>query len=117
MGSTDYTEITYHADSSSHSHRDSRVSIGGMDDSAMSARSSHAPAPRRGIAGMMQRREASDVDSDQDLSHSETHPPLLEIPEEVYAVRKSALQVLKPLTRTWVSGKTANGSIEPMLMK
>lgn len=31
------------------------------------------------------------------------HPPLLEIPEEIYAVRKAALQVLKPLTRTWVS--------------
>ena len=29
-------------------------------------------------------------------------PPLLEIPEEIYAVRKAALQVLKPLTRTWV---------------
>jgi hypothetical protein len=31
------------------------------------------------------------------------HPPLLEIPEEIYNVRKSALSVLKPLTRTWVS--------------
>lgn len=31
------------------------------------------------------------------------HPPLLEIPEEIYGVRKSALAVLKPLTRTWVS--------------
>ncbi len=31
------------------------------------------------------------------------HPPLLEIPEEIYGVRKSALTVLKPLTRTWVS--------------
>ena len=29
--------------------------------------------------------------------------PLLEIPEEIYRVRKAALQVLKPLTRTWVS--------------
>ena len=28
---------------------------------------------------------------------------LLEIPEEVYRVRRAALQVLKPLTRTWVS--------------
>ena len=31
------------------------------------------------------------------------HPPLLEIPEEIYGVRKSALSVMKPLTRTWVS--------------
>lgn len=28
--------------------------------------------------------------------------PLLEIPEEIYRVRKAALQVLKPLTRTWL---------------
>jgi hypothetical protein len=28
--------------------------------------------------------------------------PVLEIPEEIYQVRKSALQVLKPLTKTWV---------------
>jgi hypothetical protein len=32
-----------------------------------------------------------------------SHQPVLEIPEEVYAVRKAALTVLKPLTRTWVS--------------
>lgn len=31
------------------------------------------------------------------------HPPLLEIPEEIYGVRTAALQVLKPLTKTWVS--------------
>jgi hypothetical protein len=31
------------------------------------------------------------------------HPPLLEIPEQIYGIRKAALQVLKPLTRTWVS--------------
>lgn len=36
-------------------------------------------------------------------ANSNDHPPLLEIPEEVYAVRKSALQVMKPLTKTWVS--------------
>lgn len=34
---------------------------------------------------------------------STSHQPVLEIPEEVYAVRKAALTVLKPLTRTWVS--------------
>jgi len=28
--------------------------------------------------------------------------PLLEIPEEIYAVRKAALKVLKPLTKTWI---------------
>ena len=30
-------------------------------------------------------------------------PPLLEIPEEIYAVRKAALQVMKPLIGSWVS--------------
>lgn len=35
---------------------------------------------------------------------SNTQPPILEIPEEIYAVRKAALQVLKPLTKTWVRG-------------
>jgi len=40
-------------------------------------------------------------DNHNDINNS-AHPPLLEIPEEVYAVRKSALQVLKPLTRSWV---------------
>lgn len=34
---------------------------------------------------------------------SASQPPLLEIPEEIYAVRKAALKVLKPLTKTWVS--------------
>jgi len=29
-------------------------------------------------------------------------PPLLEIPEDIYAVRKSALQVMKPLIGSWV---------------
>jgi hypothetical protein len=36
------------------------------------------------------------------------HPPLLEIPEEIYAVRKAALQVLKPLTSSWVSSQGAS---------
>lgn len=33
---------------------------------------------------------------------SNSQPPLLEIPEEIYAVRKAALKVMKPLTKTWV---------------
>jgi len=40
--------------------------------------------------------------SDNRSISSASQPPLLEIPEEIYAVRKSALQVLKPLTKTWV---------------
>ena len=41
---------------------------------------------------------------------STSHQPVLEIPEEVYAVRKAALTVLKPLTRTWVS---CNDNMKP----
>lgn len=37
---------------------------------------------------------------------SNSQPPLLEIPEETYAVRKAALKVMKPLTKTWVRGRT-----------
>jgi len=36
-------------------------------------------------------------------SESGEDPPLLEIPEQIYAVRQGALKVLKPLTKTWVS--------------
>jgi hypothetical protein len=35
----------------------------------------------------------------------EETPPMLEIPEEIYAVRKAALKVMKPLNNTWVSFK------------
>lgn len=37
------------------------------------------------------------------LATNTTRAALLEIPEEIYALRKAALQVLKPLTKTWVS--------------
>lgn len=43
----------------------------------------------------------SDHSSQQPLN-DEGDPPLLEIPEEVYAVRKAALQVMKPLIGSWV---------------
>ena len=33
---------------------------------------------------------------------SNSQPPLLEIPEETYAVRKAALKVMKPMMKTWV---------------
>ena len=47
------------------------------------------------------RQQYQDHQSD-DASHSTAGGPLLEIPEEIYAVRKAALTVLKPLTKTWV---------------
>jgi hypothetical protein len=53
------------------------------------------PVPASGGGGgMIVGGDARSFDSEQ--------PPLLEIPEEVYAVRKAALQVLKPLNKTWV---------------
>jgi len=39
---------------------------------------------------------------DDGSQYSQTPSPILEIPEEIYTVRKAALQVLKPLTKTWV---------------
>jgi hypothetical protein len=45
------------------------------------------------------RPPASDNSSQQPL---DDEPPLLEIPEEIYAVRKAALQVMKPLIGSWV---------------
>lgn len=97
-GTTDYTEISYHSSSRQSQHA-------GLEDasqssnlisrtSSASARTSHAPVSRNALV--------QEGDSNASDGNSE-HPPLLEIPEEVYAVRKSALQVLKPLTRTWVS--------------
>lgn len=41
-------------------------------------------------------------DHDSRSLDSNSQPPLLEIPEEIYAVRKAALKVMKPLTKTWV---------------
>jgi hypothetical protein len=107
---TEYTEITYHAsasarggsqhgdlDSSSHHSHHGNLN----SRSSLSTRSSHIPIRRAGTASLT-RGSNSHEELDHDLTHSESNPPLLEIPEEIYAVRKAALQVLKPLTRTWV---------------
>lgn len=45
----------------------------------------------------------SAIQTQGSLGSGSEQPPLLEIPEEIYAVRKAALQVLKPLNKTWVS--------------
>ena len=47
---------------------------------------------------------------------STSHQPVLEIPEEVYAVRKAALTVLKPLTRTWVSYDSQNRAFSRLVV-
>jgi hypothetical protein len=69
--------------------------------SSRSSRSSRPNAPTQGGTY----REAPSAD-DRSLGSGEL-PPLLEIPEEIYAVRKAALQVLKPLTKTWVSCRSS----------
>jgi hypothetical protein len=47
-------------------------------------------------------RSARPPQDDSRSVDSNSQPPLLEIPEEIYAVRKAALKVMKPLTKTWV---------------
>lgn len=50
-----------------------------------------------------QSEKLAGIPSSESMSvETNAQPPLLEIPEEVYAVRKAALRVLKPLTKTWV---------------
>jgi hypothetical protein len=51
---------------------------------------------------MEQRQPRPPSPSESQSCGSLSQPPILEIPEEVYAVRKAALQVMKPLTKTWV---------------
>jgi hypothetical protein len=67
------------------------------------SRRSQAMAPNASSIGSTpsMRRQAEEQRQGDD-AHNGEHPPLLEIPEEIYGVRKAALQVLKPLTKTWV---------------
>jgi len=72
------------------------VDIGGIgSNTTNSNRSVHSLRRSHLLSG----REAG-VSSGGEGSGNST--PLLEIPEEVYRVRRAALQVLKPLTRTWL---------------
>lgn len=54
-----------------------------------------------GIGQTSQYQRTRSPDDSRSLD-SNSQPPLLEIPEEIYAVRKAALKVMKPLTKTWV---------------
>lgn len=93
--------------------RSNRVARGSRDpnalDSNLSEHSGPAPMRRQGTVERTIQRSLQRGDSggsfgnaSDENNSANIHPPLLEIPEEVYAVRKSALQVLKPLTRSWV---------------
>lgn len=48
------------------------------------------------------KKQQSPTESGGGSSDDKDNPPLLEVPEHVYAVRTGALSVLKPLTKTWV---------------
>ena len=54
----------------------------------------------RSLSSTLRRQYLADKRATE--AEGDDHPPLLEIPEEIYGVRKAALQVLKPLTKTWV---------------
>jgi hypothetical protein len=67
--------------------------------------SHHHPTPGREplSPGGSQRSSSGATGSTTSYSgHRQQQAPILEIPEEIYIVRKAALQVLKPLTKTWV---------------
>ena len=77
----------------------------GIPSSPGPALSQYEPPPYRPPSPDEGRTDARSVGSG-----SQDQPPLLEIPEEIYAVRKAALKVLKPLTKTWVSVRDSPGS-------
>lgn len=59
--------------------------------------SGHYTPGSRSVHSVKKQQSPSDGEgSDRDQG------PLLEVPEHIYAVRKGALSVLKPLTKTWV---------------
>ena len=106
----DDASTSQHSNISSRVSRQQRVahrgsSGGDMDSSETMSQRSSIPMRRQGTVERtmnMNRGDSEVSDRSLDNDNSSAHPPLLEIPEEVYAVRKSALQVLKPLTRSWV---------------
>ena len=66
----------------------------------LSLSGSSRQSTRSGISNTTNRRQY--LSEKRSKEGGVEHPPLLEIPEEVYGVRKAALAVLKPLTKTWV---------------
>jgi hypothetical protein len=77
-------------------HVDSRAPPRISSGTSRASRSSRGTPDYRNIEVGYQR-----ADDSQNISDG---PPLLEIPEEVYTVRKAALKVMKPLIASWVSG-------------
>ena len=71
------------------------------DDSAPYSVHSQKEADLIGMGAAPQYQRPRTPEDSRSLD-SNSQPPLLEIPEETYAVRKAALRVMKPLTKTWV---------------
>ena len=71
------------------------------DSGPYSVRSSQKDADLIGMGPTPQYQRPITPEDSRSLD-SNSQPPLLEIPEETYAVRKAALRVMKPLTKTWV---------------
>jgi hypothetical protein len=76
------------------------ASVGESSRHSASSTGSHTNAS---LVSLRRKARVEKLLKAQNASNTSIHPPLLEIPEEIYAVRKAALQVLKPLTKTWVS--------------
>jgi hypothetical protein len=96
-----------------HSRQSTPVDEGTQVSAAHSQHSSSVNSRSISQAQSGPYRPVSQGDSNRSVGSS-SQPPLLEIPEEIYAVRKSALQVLKPLTKTWVS-RYRNVALKPCL--
>jgi len=97
-GSADYTEITYHA-----AHRSQNAAFDEASQNSHLISQVSSTSSRNGPQPQMHATVQDTASTNQSIANNDQqHPPLLEIPEEIYAVRKSALRVLKPLTRTWV---------------
>lgn len=79
-------------------------SLPSITDDEESGPYSMAPPKEADFIGMGQAAQYHRPRSPEDSRSldSNSQPPLLEIPEETYAVRKAALRVMKPLTKTWV---------------
>lgn len=99
--STSYTRIQ--DDNNPQRTRSGNISLGESSSSYQNSNASSIAnnAPNRSLHSV--RRSYVVEKAARDATGSGDLPPLVEIPEEIYAVRKAALQVLKPLTRTWVS--------------
>ncbi|KAL3942512.1 MAG: hypothetical protein SGBAC_003324 [Bacillariaceae sp.] len=72
------------------------------DTATSSSKSSTHYTPGSRSLHSAKRQQSPTTESGGGISDDKDNPPLLEVPEHVYAVRTGALSVLKPLTKTWL---------------